>query len=72
MYYFFMMQEFSPGSNGRMTTMGVYVRDLILGQVCILSSSSFISVFFAYHFFISISCKLIAPCQDSYVQKLVP
>lgn len=32
------MQEFSPGSNGRMTTMGVYVRDLILGQVCISSS----------------------------------
>ncbi|XP_022680921.1 pre-mRNA splicing factor SR-like 1 isoform X2 [Setaria italica] len=25
-------EEFSPGSNGRMTTMGVYVRDLILGQ----------------------------------------
>uniref|UniRef100_A0A452Y4X1 Pre-mRNA-splicing factor 38 n=1 Tax=Aegilops tauschii subsp. strangulata TaxID=200361 RepID=A0A452Y4X1_AEGTS len=31
-------EEFSPGSNGRMTTMGVYVRDLILGQVCISSS----------------------------------
>lgn len=27
-------QEFSPGSNGRVTTMGVYVRDLLLGQVC--------------------------------------
>ena len=27
-------QEFSPGSSGRMTTMGVYVRDLLLGQVC--------------------------------------
>ncbi|XP_051180644.1 pre-mRNA splicing factor SR-like 1 isoform X4 [Lolium perenne] len=26
-------EEFSPGSNGRMTTMGVYVRDLILGQL---------------------------------------
>ncbi|KAJ8428314.1 hypothetical protein Cgig2_015464 [Carnegiea gigantea] len=26
-------EEFSPGSNGRMTTMGVYVRDLLLGQV---------------------------------------
>lgn len=26
-------QEFSPGSNGRTTTMGVYVRDLLLGQV---------------------------------------
>ncbi|XP_020572314.1 pre-mRNA splicing factor SR-like 1 isoform X2 [Phalaenopsis equestris] len=25
-------EEFSPGSNGRMTTMGVYVRDLLLGQ----------------------------------------
>ncbi|GAU36779.1 hypothetical protein TSUD_213460 [Trifolium subterraneum] len=25
-------QEFSPGSNGRMTTMGVYIRDLLLGQ----------------------------------------
>ncbi|CAN6358718.1 unnamed protein product [Urochloa humidicola] len=25
-------EEFSPGSNGRVTTMGVYVRDLILGQ----------------------------------------
>ncbi|KAL6537698.1 suppressor of rad53 null lethality [Orobanche hederae] len=25
--------EFSPGSSGRMTTMGVYVRDLLLGQV---------------------------------------
>ncbi|KAL5202002.1 hypothetical protein ABZP36_012954 [Zizania latifolia] len=25
-------EEFSPGSNGRMTTMGVYVRDLVLGQ----------------------------------------
>ncbi|KAL5224428.1 hypothetical protein ABZP36_011067 [Zizania latifolia] len=25
-------EEFSPGSNGKMTTMGVYVRDLILGQ----------------------------------------
>jgi len=25
-------EEFSPGSNGRNTTMGVYVRDLILGQ----------------------------------------
>ncbi|XP_023764685.1 pre-mRNA splicing factor SR-like 1 isoform X3 [Lactuca sativa] len=28
-------EEFSPGSNGRMTTMGVYVRDLLLGQVSI-------------------------------------
>lgn len=27
------IQEFSPGSNGRMTTMGVYIRDLLLGQV---------------------------------------
>lgn len=26
-------QEFSPGSNGRKCTMGVYVRDLLLGQV---------------------------------------
>ncbi|CAL5050794.1 unnamed protein product [Urochloa decumbens] len=26
-------EEFSPGSNGKMTTMGVYVRDLLLGQV---------------------------------------
>ncbi|KAJ4706848.1 pre-mRNA-splicing factor 38B [Melia azedarach] len=25
-------EEFSPGSNGRVTTMGVYVRDLLLGQ----------------------------------------
>ncbi|PSS21443.1 Pre-mRNA-splicing factor 38B like [Actinidia chinensis var. chinensis] len=25
-------EEFSPGSNGQMTTMGVYVRDLLLGQ----------------------------------------
>lgn len=25
-------EEFSPGLNGRMTTMGVYVRDLLLGQ----------------------------------------
>lgn len=25
-------EEFAPGSNGRMTTMGVYVRDLLLGQ----------------------------------------
>ncbi|EMS52731.1 hypothetical protein TRIUR3_17316 [Triticum urartu] len=25
-------EEFSPGSNGKMTTMGVYVRDVILGQ----------------------------------------
>lgn len=25
-------EEFAPGSNGRKTTMGVYVRDLILGQ----------------------------------------
>lgn len=25
-------EEFSPGSNGRMTTMGVYTRDLLLGQ----------------------------------------
>jgi len=30
---FFCLQEFSPGSNGRMTTMGVYVRDLLLGLV---------------------------------------
>lgn len=28
-----LFQEFSPGSNGRMTTMGLYVRDLLLGQV---------------------------------------
>ncbi|XP_050946228.1 pre-mRNA splicing factor SR-like 1 isoform X3 [Cucumis melo] len=28
-------EEFSPGSHGRMTTMGVYVRDLLLGQVSI-------------------------------------
>ncbi|KAK1379337.1 Pre-mRNA-splicing factor 38 [Heracleum sosnowskyi] len=26
------VEEFSPGSNGRMTTMGVYIRDLLLGQ----------------------------------------
>ncbi|KAF9596398.1 hypothetical protein IFM89_010662 [Coptis chinensis] len=25
-------EEFAPGSNGRLTTMGVYVRDLLLGQ----------------------------------------
>ncbi|KAK4274994.1 hypothetical protein QN277_018143 [Acacia crassicarpa] len=25
-------EKFSPGSNGRMTTMGVYIRDLLLGQ----------------------------------------
>ncbi|XP_019055934.1 PREDICTED: pre-mRNA-splicing factor 38B-like isoform X4 [Nelumbo nucifera] len=25
-------EEFSPGSNGRVTTMGVYIRDLLLGQ----------------------------------------
>ncbi|XP_039048353.1 pre-mRNA splicing factor SR-like 1 isoform X2 [Hibiscus syriacus] len=25
-------EEFSPGSSGRMTTMGIYVRDLLLGQ----------------------------------------
>ncbi|KAL9259231.1 Pre-mRNA splicing factor SR-like 1-like protein [Drosera capensis] len=25
-------EEFSPGSNGKMTTMGVYLRDLLLGQ----------------------------------------
>jgi pre-mRNA-splicing factor 38B len=30
-------QEFSPGSNGKMTTMGVYVRDLLLGQVYLLN-----------------------------------
>jgi hypothetical protein len=36
---FFVVQEFSPGSNGRKTTMGVYVRDLILGQVCCLTSA---------------------------------
>jgi hypothetical protein len=35
------MQEFSPGSNGRMTTMGVYVRDLILGQVCLFILCAF-------------------------------
>lgn len=29
----FVFQEFSPGSTGRMTTMGAYVRDLLLGQV---------------------------------------
>ncbi|XP_021297910.1 pre-mRNA splicing factor SR-like 1 isoform X3 [Herrania umbratica] len=30
-------EEFPPGSNGRMTTMGVYVRDLLLGQAeCML------------------------------------
>lgn len=29
----FLFQEFSPGSNGRKTTMGLYVRDLLLGQV---------------------------------------
>lgn len=35
------LQEFSPGSNGRMTTMGVYIRDLLLGQVrCYLNSDS--------------------------------
>jgi hypothetical protein len=37
--FFFVAQEFSPGSNGRKTTMGVYVRDLILGQVCFLTSA---------------------------------
>lgn len=35
----YLTQEFSPGSNGRNTTMGVYVRDLILGQVCFLTSA---------------------------------
>ncbi|XP_059309391.1 pre-mRNA splicing factor SR-like 1 isoform X3 [Lycium ferocissimum] len=29
-------EEFSPGSSGKMTTMGVYVRDLFLGQVSII------------------------------------
>ncbi|XP_027772138.1 pre-mRNA splicing factor SR-like 1 isoform X4 [Solanum pennellii] len=29
-------EEFSPGSSGQMTTMGVYVRDLFLGQVSII------------------------------------
>lgn len=36
------IQEFSPGSNGRMTTMGVYVRDLLLGQVSFLLSYIYI------------------------------
>ncbi|KAH1061864.1 hypothetical protein GYH30_005055 [Glycine max] len=34
-------EEFSPGSNGRMTTMGVYVRDLLLGQLSILKFGRF-------------------------------
>lgn len=36
------VQEFSPGSNGRMATMGVYVRDLLLGQVSLLLSYLYI------------------------------
>lgn len=32
-FLIFCFQEFSPGSSGRLTTMGVYVRDLLLGQV---------------------------------------
>ena len=31
-----LFQEFAPGSNGKSTTMGVYVRDLLLGQVYLL------------------------------------
>jgi hypothetical protein len=34
---FSLVQKFTPGSNQRETTMGVYVRDLILGQVCSLN-----------------------------------
>ncbi|XP_019055933.1 PREDICTED: pre-mRNA-splicing factor 38B-like isoform X3 [Nelumbo nucifera] len=30
-------EEFSPGSNGRVTTMGVYIRDLLLGQAAFYS-----------------------------------
>ncbi|CAN6208798.1 unnamed protein product, partial [Urochloa humidicola] len=41
-------EEFSPGSNGKMTTMGVYVRDLLLGQLLLrgdtISSASNIIV----------------------------
>lgn len=36
--FVFPFQKFSPGSNGRMTTMGVYVRDLLLGQVSFLQA----------------------------------
>jgi hypothetical protein len=36
--FVFLFQKFSPGSNGRMTTMGVYVRDLLLGQVSFLQA----------------------------------
>lgn len=37
-------EEFSPGSNGKMTTMGVYVRDVILGQVYLLNCAPISSI----------------------------
>ncbi|XP_028087639.1 pre-mRNA splicing factor SR-like 1 isoform X4 [Camellia sinensis] len=36
-------EEFSPGSNGQMTTMGVYVRDLLLGQEAYFSITALFS-----------------------------
>lgn len=45
-------QEFSPGSNGRTTTMGVYVRDLLLGQVGFHLTCPFLHSFFNVYIYI--------------------
>lgn len=58
------MQEFSPGSSGRMTTMGVYVRDLILGQVCFLTSFCTVSL---TNCCVNVSSKWINICHDNSV-----
>lgn len=38
------LQEFSPGSSGKMSTMGAYVRDLLLGQVCLDLKYSYFNI----------------------------
>ena len=43
--FLFIFQEFSPGTSGRKTTMGVYVRDLLLGQVRLKQSLIPCSIF---------------------------
>ncbi|CAL5371525.1 unnamed protein product [Camellia sinensis] len=48
-------EEFSPGSNGQMTTMGVYVRDLLLGQEAYFS----ITALFSSVEFVCVKC---IPC----------
>lgn len=65
--FVFPFQKFSPGSNGRMTTMGVYVRDLLLGQVSFLQACFSFQMLYVNNSTLSLSHPLIFSKEKAFL-----